>query len=279
MASIRYTAVVATVWAFWVWGSSAGEAPAPPVQPPAPAVQALLNDFKDLGAPDPERRKAAQEKVKQAKLDALPVLLAMLHPKQGTDEFTRIGVLRALVEFAPLTEQGAQTLAWAAAMDTHLEVRREACAAIRQLQEDRATREVIKYGFSQDPAVRRTAAAALRELDDSRVLASLIRAVPIPSITANMGEPVQQTVPALVLPVGPGGTRLPIFLPQQPVTGIASDIGGPVVDLLKQIAGKDLGSLPYGWNNWLHEKNGDIGAADRNAYRENRPLRERMNAP
>ncbi|MGD0094638.1 MAG: HEAT repeat domain-containing protein, partial [Planctomycetota bacterium] len=149
----------------------------------------LFDQFKELGAPEPEKRKAAREQVVQAKLDAPPVLLAMLSPKQNTDEPTRLGVVRALAECQPLSEQAAQTLGWTAVYDKYPEVRREACAAIRQLQDDRAVGEVLRHGLSQDPNVRRAAALALREIDDPRALAMLVRSIPNPSVTANITGP------------------------------------------------------------------------------------------
>ena len=237
----------------------------------------LFDQFKDLGAPEPEKRKAAREKVVQARLDAPPVLLAMLSPKQSTDESTRIGVLRALADSPPLTDQAAQTLAWTAVHDKYPEVRREACAAIRHLQDDRAVREVLRFGFAQDTNVRRAAAGALREIDDPRALATLVRGIPTPDVTANVTGPNGPLQPSLTVPAGPFGARLPLFLPRGEVSGTASDIGSPFVDLLRLIAGKDFGTLPPGWLNWYREKIGDIGAAERDQYR--RSLRERMNLP
>ena len=239
----------------------------------------LFEQFKDLGAPEPEKRKAAQQSVLQARSEAVPVLLAMLSPKQATDEFTRIGAVRALADAPPLTEQAAQTLAWTAVHDKYSEVRREACAAIRQLQDDRAIREVLRYGFAQDKNVCLAAAWALREIDDPRALAALIRGIPTPSVTANTSMPNQPLQPSYVLPVGPFGARMPIFLPQVGVTGVASDIGSPFTDLLKLVAGKDFGNLPVGWINWYREKIGDVGTAEREAYRDHRSARERMNLP
>jgi hypothetical protein len=240
----------------------------------------LAEALRDLGSPNAERRKAAQAKARDAKWDALPLLLGMLSPKAETGELTRLSAVRVLATFAPWTEQTSKTVAWAAVFDKHLEVRREACAAIRTIQDDPAIKELLRYGLAKDAAIQRAAAAALRELDDMRAIAALIQAVPMPNVTANMGEPTQVFRPDITLPVGPGGARLPIFLPQgQEVSGVATEVGGPVTDLLKLIAGKDLGNLPFGWLNWYREKAGDIGAAERDQYREHRSMRERMNAP
>jgi len=239
----------------------------------------LFEQFKDLGAPEPDKRKAAQAKVQQARSEAVPVLLAMLNPKQATDEPARIGALRAVADFTPLTEQAAQTLAWTAVHDKYAEVRREACVTIRQLQDDRAIREVLRYGFAQESNVRLAAACALREIDDPRALAALVRGIPTPSVTANVTAPNQPLQPSYTLPVGPYGARMPIFLPQSGVTGVASDIGSPFADLLKLVAGKDFGNLPVAWINWYREKIGDVGTAERDAYRDHRSARERMNLP
>ena len=137
----------------------------------------------------------------------------------------------------------------------------------------------MRYGFGSDHNVRLNAAAALREIDDTRALAGLLRAIPSPTVTANVTAPNQTLTPAYSLPIGPLGARMPLFLPQSGVAGTAADIGGPVTDLLKLIARKDFGNLPPGWVNWYREKTGEIGTAEREAYREHRPANERMNLP
>lgn len=230
----------------------------------------FLRELKDLGAPQLERRKAILEKIKQVDQTALQWLLAMLDPKQDTDEYTRVGICRALIEMAPLSEQAAQTLAFCAARDRYPEVRREACRSIRELQEDRAVRQLIQYSSSQDARLRYGAAAALREIDDNRVFETLVRAIPKPEVIANMGE-LKNTDPKY-LPIGPGGARLPIFLPKQDVAGTSGNIDSPAAELLKLIAGKDLGNNPMAWLNWYREKNGDITRTDRESLRERRSV-------
>jgi hypothetical protein len=242
-------------------------------------ITKIYNELKELGSSDPAKRKAALEMALQKKDESLPVMLGMLNPKTPTDEWTHIGVLRALAEFAPLPDQAAQTLAWSAIFDQYPEARREACNTMRRLQDDRATRQLVTLSTSENPKQRLAGAVALHEIDDNRVLAALIRAVPMPSVNANVSDPNRQAGPDYSLPVGPQGTRLPIFLPKSEIAGTASDVGSPVADLLKQIAGKDLGSLPYGWINWYREKNGEITAEDRETYREKRSVRDRINAP
>ena len=107
-----------------------------------------------------------------------------------------------------------------------------------------------------------------------------MRAIPAPSVTANVGLPNQSwEQPGAVLPVGPMGMRMPIFLPKTEVSGVASDIGSPITELLKAIAGKDFGNLPIGWILWYREKAGEIGTPERDAYRDHRSAKERMNVP
>jgi len=267
-------------------GEKAPDIPAAPEQPqkiPSPNerdVSKLFNAMKDLGSSDPAKRAAALELAKQKKDEATPVLLGMLNPKLNGDEWTHIGILRALGELAPLNDQAAQTLAWAAVSDPFPEARREACNTIRRTGDDRAIRQLAASGTAENPKMRQSAAVALHEIDDNRVLAALIHAVPMPSVTANLGEPNGQLQrPDMNLPVGPRGTSLPIFLPKSDIAGTATDISSPAADLLKAISGKDLGNMPYGWVNWYREKLGETTEADRESYKENRSMRQKMNAP
>ena len=242
-------------------------------------VSALYNELKDIGSSDPLKHKASLDAAKQKKAEATPVLLAMVNPKTPTDEWTHISVFRALADLAPLPDQAVQTLAWCAVFDAYPEARREACVTIRRLQDDRAIRMLMQYGTSENPKQRQAAAVALHEIDDNRVLAALIRAIPMPSVNANLGEQGRVQTPAYNLPVGPGGTSLPVFLPQGEVSGVATDISSPASELLKLIAGKDIGNMPFSWANWYREKTGEISADDRDAYKHNRSARDRMNAP
>ncbi len=248
-----------------------------PAEPEKKDISKIYNELKDFGSSDPAKRKAALETAVQKKAEALPVMLGMLNPKVPGDEWTHIGILRALAEMAPITDQAAQTLAWSAIFDPYPEARREACNVIRRLQDDRAIRQLLALSSTEQGKQR--GAVALHEIDDNRVLASLIRAVPMPSVNANASEPNRNMAPDYNLPIGPHGTRLPIFLPKNEIAGTASDIGSPAADLLKMIAGKDLGNLPYGWINWYREKMGEITSDERDAYREKRPVRDRINAP
>src|SRR5439155_11970054 len=141
-------------------------------------------------------------------------------------------------------------LAWSAIFDQYPEARREACNVIRRTQDDRAIRQLIALSTTENGKQRGAGAVALHEIDDNRVLAALIRAVPMPSVNANVSEPVRNLQPDYNLPMGPHGARLPIFLPKTEIQGTASDIDSPAAALLKMIAGKDLGNLPYGWINW-----------------------------
>jgi hypothetical protein len=267
-------------------GTKAPDIPAAPETSqkiPAPnekEVSALFNALKELGSSDPAKRATALELAKQKKEEAVPVLLGMLNPKLNGDEWTHVGILRALGDLAPLSDQAAQTLAWCAVSDPHPEARREACNTIRRTSDDRAIRQLTVFGTSENPKQRQAGAVALHEIDDNRVLAALIRAVPMPSVTANLGEqPNQLQRPDYNLPVGPRGASIPIFLPKGEIAGTATDISSPAADLLRAISGKDLGNLPYGWVNWYREKMGETTEADRESYREKSSVRQRMNAP
>jgi hypothetical protein len=93
---------------------------------------------------------------------------------------------------------------------------------------------------------------------------------------ANYGPGQGLDRPRFNIPSGPGGASVPVFTPSQSVTGVASNIGGPVVDFLKMVARKDMGNLPYGWLIWYREKIGDIGKDERDAYKEHRSARSQM---
>jgi len=236
--------------------------------------------IKELGASQPLRRQKAAAEILKDKESHVPIMLAMLHPKQPTDEYTRIGILRTLVDCVPLSDQAAATLGYMSLFDPYPEARREACVTIRTLADDRAMREIMKYAASPNAAIVRAVAVTLHEIDDPRVLLALIRALPQPSVTSSNVDASEVSgldKPAYQLPVGPGGASMPIFLPSGPVNGIATDLDSPAVPLLKQIAGKDLGNLAYGWFNWYREKTGEIGKTERDQYNEKRSIRDRMN--
>lgn len=239
-----------------------------------------IAEMTELGSPELSKRKAALEKAKSNKDEYVLVLLAMLHPKQKTDEFTRVGILRALLDMAPLSDEAAKTVAFSACSDPYPEARREACRTIRYLQEDRALREITRFAFTEgNTGMKQAAAAALHEIDDNRIYGMLVSAVPAPSVTANYGEARGLEQPRFVIPTGPGGLRLPIWLPSQPISGVASDIGSPLTEFLKMLARKDMGNMPYAWQIWYREKVGELGKDDRDAYNEKRSLRSRTNAP
>ena len=239
-----------------------------------------IAEMTELGSPELAKRKAALEKAKSNKDEYLLVMLAMLHPKQKTDEFTRVGILRALLDMAPLSDEAAKTVAFSTCSDPYPEARREACRTIRYLQEDRALREITRFAFTEgNTSMKQAAAAALHEIDDNRIYGMMVSAVPSPSITANYGEGQGLEQPRFVIPTGPGGLRLPIWLPSQPITGVASEIGSPVTEFLKMLARKDMGNLPYAWQIWYREKVGELGKDDRDAYYEKRSLRSKANAP
>lgn len=239
-----------------------------------------IAEMEDLGSPVLAKRKAALEKARQSKEEYMLVLLAMLNPKLKTAEYTRIVILRAMIDFAPLSDDAIKTVAYAAMFDPYPEARREACRTIRYLQDDRAIRELVKYApLEANTALKQAAAAALHEIDDNRIYAALAAAVPQPQVSANYGEPSGLDKPKYTIPSGPGGLNMPLFLPSQPVMGVASDYGGPVVEFLKMLARKDMGNYPYAWSLWYREKIGEIGREERDSYREKRSIRDRTNAP
>jgi hypothetical protein len=237
-------------------------------------------EMEDLGAPELARRKAALDRARHAKDEYMMVMLAMLNPKLKTAEYTRVGILRALLELAPLTDEAAKTLAFSAVQDPYPEARREACRTMRYLADDRAIRELVRYAMVENNnAIKQAAANALHEIDDNRIYAALVSAIPLPQVNGNYGEPTGLDQPKYTVPGGPGRLNIPLFLPSQEVSGFAGDIGGPITDFLKSLARKDLGNLPYGWAIWYREKVGEIGKDERDAYRERRSLRDRSNAP
>ncbi|HYF50396.1 MAG TPA: HEAT repeat domain-containing protein, partial [Planctomycetota bacterium] len=239
----------------------------------------LIDKVRELGSSDLKTRKEVQAAIQAKKDDYMPVLLGMLHPKFDSDEYTRIGILRVLAANAPMTEVGSRMLAYVAVFDPYPEVRREACVTIRTLGDDNAIRELMRFCQAEDMALKKAIAVALHEIDDKRLLASIIRAIPAPSVTANQGEPTGLDEPKYNLPIGPGGAKLPVWLPQQEVSGVATDIDSPAATLLKLIAKKDLGNMQYSWLNWFREKIGDISQSERDAYKEKRSLRGRMGSP
>ncbi len=239
-----------------------------------------IAEMEDLGSPELSSRKAALEKAKASKDEYMLVMLAMLNPKVKTAEYIRIGILRAMLEFAPLSDEAAKTIAYAAMFDPYPEAKREACRTIRYLQDDRAIREIVKYApLETNSGLKHAAAAALHEIDDNRIYAALASAVPQPQVTGNYGEGTGLDRPKYTLPGGPGRINMPIWLPSQPIAGVASDYGGPIVDFLKLLARKDMGNYPYAWSIWYREKIGEIGKEERDAYKEKRSFRDHSNAP
>ncbi|HLX64644.1 MAG TPA: HEAT repeat domain-containing protein [Planctomycetota bacterium] len=238
-----------------------------------------IAEMEDLGSPDLAKRKAALEKAKASKEEYTLVMMAMLNPKLKTSEWTRIGILRALQEMKPLSDQAAQTLAYAAIADPYPEARREACRTIKYLIEDRAVRELVKFGVTDsNAAYRYAAAAALNEIDDNRIYAAMVDSIPNPEVTANYGEGTGLDKPKYGISSG-NGLKMPLFLPSQPVAGVASGIGSPITDFLKMIAQKDMGNFRYAWSIWYREKIGEIGKDDRDNYNNKRSMRDKMNAP
>src|SRR5262249_15772276 len=124
----------------------------------------LIEVILALGSNTVAERKAALEKVRQAGERALPVLLSMLDPKQKTEDYTRVEILRCIQDCSPLNERASRILAYIAVFDPFLEARREACRVIRSLEDDGAIKELVRYANSTDQAARVGTAAAAREI-------------------------------------------------------------------------------------------------------------------
>jgi hypothetical protein len=240
----------------------------------------LWEQLKNLGSPSYEDREAAMKKVEMIGARAAPLLTATLNPQGKSDLWLRVGAIRALVLLAPLDNAAAQVLAFTAMHDPAWEVRREACRAIRILREDRATEYLLLRALREDVKIRGLAALALREIDDPRTMAKLVSAVPTPSVHADVSGPENLTdVPSINLPVGPGGMKVPVFLPEGEVRGSVTNISAPSIESLKLLSGKDMGNLPRVWINWLNEKVGTITSSERDQIYQDRSLLNRSNSP
>jgi hypothetical protein len=242
-------------------------------------IRELLEQLRDLGHPQREKRAAAMERARALGFRAVPVLLGILHPREKMPAELRLGSLRALAELGPLDVQGAQAIAWVAMKDPDPEVRREACRTIRRLKDDRATEYLLRLAISEDRSAQILAAQALREINDDRAFATLAAAIPPPQVTAAMPNQQPSAVEKLELPVGPMGTTIPIYLPTQEVIGGATNITSPPAEALKIIAAKNLGGLTAVWINWLREKCGLYTARDRQDERDSRSVRDRTGTP
>jgi hypothetical protein len=219
----------------------------------------VMDEVNDLGSSNLADRKAAIEIIRQAGPQAVPVMLGMLGPKQTTAEFTRIEILRYLQEIAPLDEKASKVIAYVAVFDPYIEVRREACRLIKKLQDDACMHEIARYASNNDAGVRRNVAFAAREIDDDRLFYSIIRAIPQPEVNANSGD-VHTKVRGL--PVGINGMNVPVMTGSQEVAGTASNTDSPAAQLMRDIAGKNMGSNSTGWLTWYNEKVGQLTSAD-----------------
>ncbi|MCZ7644712.1 MAG: HEAT repeat domain-containing protein [Planctomycetota bacterium] len=258
--------------------------PDAPVFPPAAEArkketEALFEQLKDLGAPQREKRSAALKQAVELGFRAVPVLLAVFDPDNKQPPEMRMGALRALAELGPLDQQGALVVGWAAMQDPDLEVRREAARTIRALKEDRAIGWILQFALREDARQRVPAAAALREIDNDLAFAELARHVPQPTVNAANPGTGPSEVRRMDLPIGPLGSKMPIFLPTQEVSGTADNIASPASDALKQIAGKDLGNLPGVWMNWLNEKVGLWSKEEREKAYKDRSLINKIGSP
>ena len=251
----------------------AANAPVIPAAPPPASTAELIDQVNGLGSPVLAERKAAIEAVKKNGQSVIPIMLGMLDPRQKTSEYTRIAILRLLTDLAPLDDQASKTLAFDAVYDPYPEARREACRTIKALQDDLSVSELGRFLSSADAGVRSMAAYAARELDDNRLLIAIIKSIPVPEVTANNGPVTTNT---RGVPMGPGGMTMPVTTGSQDVTGVAQNTDSPGAQLMKQIAGKDLGSLPTGWLLWYGEKMAQITSADYHK-RDHKSARDGMN--
>ena len=242
-------------------------------QSPQVETATLIDKVNNLGSPVLAERKAALEDIKKLGASIVPILLGMLDPKQKTTEATRVGILRLLSEMAPLDSQASRTLAFDAVYDPHYEARREACRTIKVLQDDLAVSELAKYLSAGDPGVRSMAATAARELNDNRLFIAIIHSIPVPEVTANNGP---ASVTTRGIPMGPGGMTMPIQTGTQDVTGVAQNTDSPGAEMMKQIAGKDLGTLPYAWLNWYGEITSQLTSADYHSHKDHKRASDKL---
>lgn len=240
--------------------------------------RAMLQELKDLGDPSREKRRAAMARVAELGSRAEPLLVGILHPKEKMPVELRLGALRALAAMKVLSAESAKSVAWVAMKDTNVEVRREACRTIRTLSDDRAVAYIMQYSVGEDAGSQRAASWALREIDDLRAIAALVAALPTPQVSSSAPQSDVPEGTWRELPIGPYGDKLPVFMPQGETATGTADVGHPVADALKRIAGKDLGSHPMVWHYWLRQKIGTLTSADVEKGYEKRSLLDRMNA-
>ncbi|MCW8133320.1 MAG: HEAT repeat domain-containing protein [Planctomycetota bacterium] len=268
-----------------------GPAPGPAAQQPVPEpklnepnndlqaeTNAIYQQLVDLGHSRKDKRKAAMDRAKELGFRALPILLAIFHPKQRTTPELRIGALRALVELAPLDQMGAETLGYVAMKDPDAEVRREACHAIKAMKETRSMNYLLIFSVSEDKRLQYQAAKALREIDDERAFSTLAMQIPQPEVQ-NANPDARGTTREIELPVGPLSTKTTVFLPEGPVAGTMTNISSPMADALKIISGKDLGNFQGVWVNWVLEKIGATSQKDRDEAYKKRSIKDRTGSP
>jgi hypothetical protein len=241
--------------------------------------RALLQELKDLGDTNRDKRRAAMARVSELGKRAESLLLGMLHPKEKMTVEHRLGALRALTTIGVLSPDGAKSVAWVALKDPDFEVRREACRTIRTLSDERAVGFILQCSVSEDVPSQRAAGWALREIDDLRSIAALVAALPPPQVSSSAPNTDEPQGVWRDLPTGSYGGKMPVFMPQGQATSGTASVGHPAADALKLIAGKDLGSSPQAWQYWFRQKIGALTSADVEKEYERRSLRERMNAP
>jgi hypothetical protein len=210
------------------------------------ATAELIAQISGLGSNSLAERKAALTKLQHAGAGALPVLLSMLDPKEKTDEFTRVEILRFLQDFSPLDDKASHVLAWVATHDPYLEARREACHVIRKAEDDGAIKQLVAYANSNDANLRRAVAAAAREIDYNPLIQNLIKAM-----QNTDDKSMQRTINTSPTP----------------------NPDSPASEIMRAIAGKNLGILSSNWEQWYKEKSGQALGSD---YHEPRSARALM---
>lgn len=240
--------------------------------------RALLQELRDLGDSNRDKRRAAMARVGEFGNRAEPLLVGILHPKEKMPVELRLGSLRALASLGVLSPEGAKSVAWVALKDADFEVRREACRTIRALRDDRAVGYILQYTVSEDVPSQRAASWALREIDDLRSIAALVAAVPAPQATSSAPQTGPPQGEWRELPTGPYGGKMPIFMPQGQASSGTANVGNPATDALKLIAGKDLGSYPLAWHYWFRQKIGTLTSEDVEAEYQKRSMLDRMNS-
>jgi hypothetical protein len=82
---------------------------------------------------------------------------------------------------------------------------------------------------------------------------------PAAEVNANASDP-QTKIRSL--PIGINGMNVPVMTGTQEVAGTAANTDSPAAELMRNIAGKNMGSNSSGWLTWYGEKVGQVTSAD-----------------